>query len=241
VSRHLHLHCSDGITGQLFLAALLDVGVAADVVQAPVDRMAVGVRLRAERSTVRSVVATRVEVATADDAPRLDRPVALHDAIDRAALSTRAGDRAHAVASALAAAEAAVHGVPVDAVRFHELGRPRTVAGIVAACQALEELEVTHLTTGPVAVGDGDVSIAHGRFPVPPPAVLPLVRGFVIEGGGRARELTTPSGAAVLAALVTPTATLPRLQLEEHGRGVAGSDGHEQVLTVLAGTPTAQA
>ena len=233
--RILHLLCDEGITGELWLAALVDAGAEPAELQATIDAAGVAVQLEAEPVEARHVRAARVRLVTGPDAPRLDRAAQLHDAVDTAGLAPRAEKRAHAIIDALVRAEAAVHGVdPVD-VRLHELGRARTAAGIVAGAAALEALDVDRVTVGPVAVGDGSLEIDHGRFPVPPPAVLQLLAGFTIEGGGRRQELTTPSGAAVLAALAEPVTSTPRLRLEAHGRGVSGEGAAQRLLTLLVG------
>jgi pyridinium-3,5-bisthiocarboxylic acid mononucleotide nickel chelatase len=233
----LHLLCDDGITGELWLSTLVAVGADVDELQAAVDRAGLPARLEAQAVEAREVQATRVRVDVVPDAPRLETPAALAAAIDGAELPERAHARAHRIAAALSAAEAAVHGRPVDEVRFHELGRARTVVQLLAGVTALELLDVDRVTTSPIALGGGTVRIAHGRFPVPPPAVLELLRGFVVSGGPRDGELTTPSGAAVLAALAEPVPAIPTLRLQAAGRGALGEGAEVRVLTALLGSP----
>jgi pyridinium-3,5-bisthiocarboxylic acid mononucleotide nickel chelatase len=237
---HLHLLCDDGITGELWVSALAAVGADVGELQAAVDRAGLPARLEGCRVEAREVMATTVVIDVDPDAPRLDSPSALAAAIDDAGLPERAHHRARRVAAALSAAEAAVHGLAVDDVRFHELGRTRTIVQLVAGVTALELLEVERVTTSPVAVGGGTIEIAHGRFPVPPPAVLELLRGFVVEGGPRPGELTTPSGAAVLAALATSAPAIPPLRLLAAGRGALGHGAGTRLLTAMLGTPAAE-
>jgi pyridinium-3,5-bisthiocarboxylic acid mononucleotide nickel chelatase len=232
----LHLLCDDGITGELWLSALVAVGADVDELQGAVDRAGLPARLVARRTEAREVLATSVTVAAAADAPRIDSPAALTDTILAAGLAERAQQRALRVATALSEAEAAVHGVPVERVRFHELGRTRTVVQLIAAVTALELLEVERTTTSTVALGGGSITIAHGRFPVPPPAVLELLRGFPVEGGPRRGELTTPSGAAVLAALAEPAEAIPPMRLARAGRGAVGEGDEVRLLTALLGS-----
>jgi pyridinium-3,5-bisthiocarboxylic acid mononucleotide nickel chelatase len=232
----LHLLCDDGITGELWLSALVAVGADVDELQRAVDRAGLPARLVSRRTEAREVLATTVTVAAAADAPRIDSPAALEGAIRAAGLVDRAQHRALRVATALSEAEAAVHGVPVDQVRFHELGRARTVVQLIAAVTALELLEVERITTSTVALGGGTITIAHGRFPVPPPAVLELLRGFPVEGGPRRAELTTPSGAAVLAGLAEPALSIPPMRLARAGRGALGEGEEVRLLTALLGS-----
>jgi pyridinium-3,5-bisthiocarboxylic acid mononucleotide nickel chelatase len=231
----LHLLCDDGITGQLWLSALVAVGADVAGLQRAVDRARLPARLVVRRTEAREVLATSVTVEVAADAPRIDSPAALEDTIVTAGLAERAEQRALRMATVLCEAEAAVHGVPVEQVRFHELGRARTVVQMIAAVSALELLEVERITTSTVALGGGTVTIAHGRFPVPPPAVLELLRGFAVEGGPRCGELTTPSGAAVLAALADPATAIPPMRLAAAGRGAGGQGAEVRLLTALLG------
>lgn len=235
--RLAHLLCEDdGITAELLLGALVDAGAPAGVLQAALDDAGAQARLVAEPGEVREVTATRVRIETEPDAPRVESFPALKERLAAARLAPRADHRVRAVAEALGRAEAAVHGVPLDAVRFHELGRPHSVARLIAAAVALEQLDVDEVSTSRVAVGGGVIRIAHGRFPVPPPAVLHLLQGFVIHGGGQDRELTTPSGAAMLAGLATPATTVPAMRLETHGRGAIEEGDATRLLTVMIGS-----
>lgn len=233
--RLAHLLCSDGISGDLWLGALIDAGAPVEPLQVALDRSEIHARLIVETANARTVTATRVSVEC-DGAARVDRLDGLHELVASAGLPDRAEARAHAVVSTLGQAEAEVHGVRVEDVALHELGRPRTGAMIIAGAMALELLQIDAISTGPIAVGSGTVEIAHGRFAVPPPAVMALLKGFVIEGGPRDQELTTPSGAAVLAALAEPVEAAPRLWLESYGRGASGAGDRLRVLTVLIGS-----
>ncbi len=230
-----HLLCSDGISSELLVASLVDAGAPIEVLQAAVDRTGLPARFIAEPDHVRTVHARRVHLEIGAHAPRFENRAALLDVVDRAGLSGRAQRRAVAIIDALVSAEAAVHGVAPSEVRLHELGRPAAIIRTVACAVALESLDVDRVTVSSIAVGDGVVDIAHGRFPLPPPAVLVLLEGFDIEGGGRRQELTSPSGAAVVSALARPVPTMPQLRLTGHGRGVVGAGDDARILTVLVG------
>ncbi|MFA9432305.1 nickel insertion protein [Egicoccus sp. AB-alg2] len=219
--RIAHLLCDDGITAELWLGALVHAGAEVAALQDVVARAGVAARIVATPVCAREVTAVEVVVDDRghDSRDRLSTAAAMHGAVDGAKLPPRADERAHDLVDALVHAEAAVHGVPVDDVHLHELGRPRAVARILAGVTALEELDVEDVTTSLVALGGGVIDIAHGRFPVPPPVVLPLLQGFPVRGDDREVELTTPSGAAVLAALARPAPRIPAMLLERYGRG----------------------
>ena len=94
-----------------------------------------------------------------------------------------------------------VHGIPAQDVHFHEVGAWDSVADIVGVCAALADLDVTTLSVGPIALGSGSVRAAHGRLPVPTPAVLRMVSGWEVRAGGDG-ELATPTGVAALLSLI---------------------------------------
>lgn len=141
-----------------------------------------------------------------------------------------------AVYTRLAEAESRVHGVTVDGAVLHELGNPDTAADIIGVCAAIADLNLERITCGPVAVGAGTMQAAHGELTVPGPAVADLLQGFVVHGGARAKELTTPTGAALVAVLTTPVESMPAMRLSRHGRGAGSShDEGRSMLTVLVG------
>lgn len=234
--RLAHLLCDDGITGELWLGALVDAGAEPSTLQAAIDSAGVEARIVAERRDAREVVATYVSLEEPAGAAHVRSVAELRARIEAAGLSGRTLSRASAVAEALARAEASSHGVGLGDVKFHELARPRGVARILAGAVALEELKIDQVSVGSVNVGGGMIEMSHGRFPVPPPAVLHLLAAFTIYGDRREDELTTPSGAAVLAGLAEQRLAIPSMRLERHGRGAVERDGRSRLLTLLIGS-----
>lgn len=235
--RAAHLLCPQGVAGDLFVAALVDAGAPLGVLRDAVDALDLGdVALRAEPGRGAGIAATAVHVDVGEAARRVETWPEARAVLERATLPGPVREAALDAARRLAEAEAAAHGTTPEEVRYHELGDPDTLADVVAGCAAVHALGIAALTCGPVAVGGGTVPSAHGRLPVPAPAVTELLRGFALLGDGE-RELTTPTGAALLAALAAPTGGLPPLRLTGTGRGVTTSrDGTAtSVLTVLIG------
>ncbi len=233
-----HLLPTDGVTGGLWLGALVDAGADVDRMQAAVAGLGIGqVELSAEPVAVDEIAATRVAVRIADGAPRLPGWEDLRDVLEAADLDQEVRERALGVARRLIEAEAAVHRTAPDQVRLHELGDPDTVVEIVATIAGLRALGVQRLTCGPVALGSGTVNTAHGTLSVPPPAVVELLHGVVVHAGHRDGELTTPTGAALVAELATPVDGTPPLRLTGRGRGAVGDPGARdaRVLTLLLG------
>jgi uncharacterized protein (TIGR00299 family) protein len=136
----------------------------------------------------------------------------------------------------LAEAEGQTHGVPAEEIHFHEVGALDSIADVVGVCAALHDLGVRSLTGSQVAVGSGTVRAAHGRIPVPVPAVTRLATGWRIVAGGEG-ELTTPTGMALLAALCEGCTDLPAIRLAGVGLGAGTKDrpGRANVTRVLIG------
>ena len=168
------------------------------------------------------------------------RLVEMLAAFERAALPPRALERARRAAGLLYAAEGKVHGVPTDEVHLHEAGADDALVDIAGTCLGLEELGIARVTcSAPVPLGGGAIRCAHGVLPVPVPAVVELLRGVPVAGGPIPKELVTPTGAALLVALVDTFGPLPPLTLERVGHGAGGRNDAAlpNVLRGLLGAP----
>ncbi len=152
--------------------------------------------------------------------------------LDRAKLAPAVRDRAQQIFAGLAAAEARVHGIPVARVHFHEVGAVDALVDVTGAALGLELLGVARVTAAPVALGQGTVETAHGRLPLPAPAVLELLRGAPVIPAPVAWETVTPTGAAILRAIVDDWCALPALTIDAIGHG-AGDDRPGPLPNVL--------
>lgn len=157
--------------------------------------------------------------------------------VDAAGLSPAATARARAVFQALAEAEARAHGESADRVHFHEVGQDDAVADIVGAALLWEDLGIERLVCSRLNVGAGHVECAHGRFPVPAPATLELLRGLPVYSDGVEAELVTPTGAALVRALAQGFGPMPPLRPEVYGHGAGSYDlpGRADVLRLIVG------
>lgn len=232
-----------GISGDMFLAALLDAGLPWAGLTADLKRLRLpGLRLSRQRVRRGALRATRIRVQdeartrshrTWRDLQRLLHQAALPLPVKRDALR---------VFERLARVEGRLHGVPAAQVHFHELGAADTLADIVGVCAGLHRLQVTRILTSAVNVGSGVIRTEHGLLPVPAPATLELLRGFTLFSQGPQAEHTTPTGAALLAVLARPAAGLPLLRPLAVGYG-AGSrswpDFPNLLRAVLAEPPGA--
>ena len=237
------LDCSAGVSGDMLLGVLVDAGVGLAVLQEAVDR--VGVEpVRLERSTVTraGLGACKVDVVV-DEHPRTRTWSDVRALLEQAALAERVRATALDVFARLAVAEAAVHRTTPEQVHFHEVGALDAVADVVGTAAGLDALDIARVTASAVVVGSGTTRGAHGPLPVPPPAVVALLRGAPVLAGPVAREMTTPTGAAVLAAVVAAYGPLPPMVLRGSGTGAGGRDPAElaNVLRLVLGDEAREA
>jgi uncharacterized protein (TIGR00299 family) protein len=143
----------------------------------------------------------------------------IREIIARSSLSPEVKDRATRLFQRLGEAEAKAHGMPLEHVHFHEVGAIDSIVDLVGAAAAVEHLAPERITCSPVNVGSGRVKMAHGEVPIPAPATAELLRGVPVFGGPGG-ELTTPTGAVLLAELVTEYSELPAMILEGTGYGL---------------------
>jgi hypothetical protein len=221
--RVLHFDMPSGIAGDMALAALAQLGAPLDSLRAAIDRMGLaGVDIALEPAWPSQIAAQRARVSGAEgDHPHRDL-AAVRALIDRAGLPADAHHRALAMFERLAQAEAAVHGTTPERVTFHEVGAVDSIVDVVGVALALDHLAPDRISASPAAVGSGWVDSQHGRLPLPAPATLELLRGLPLRGQAVAAELTTPTGAAILATQVDRFGAWPAMRLRAIGNG-AGS------------------
>jgi hypothetical protein len=241
------IDASSGASGDMLLGALVGAGVPVEVVGRAVLAVAAAagaepgdVSVTAGEAARNGFAATRADVRVADSAThRTWRDIRM--ALRIATLDEGVRARAHATFERLAVAEAAVHGTAPDDVHFHEVGALDAIADVVGVSAGLEHLGLEELVVSPVAVGSGRVHGAHGAMPVPPPAVVELLRGVPSYAGPGERELCTPTGAALLTSNATSYGPQPLMSVDRVGVGAGGRDPatHANVLRLLVGEPAA--
>lgn len=237
----LYLDTGFGASGDMILGALIDLGVDADrlgrelagflpepfrLAAAPVDRS--GIR------------AIQLTVDCEPPAHGHRHAAEILDAIRTSPLSARARARAERIVQALARAEGRVHGIAPEAVAFHEVGAIDSIVDMIGIALGLEELGVDGITAAPPALGHGTVRCQHGLYPVPAPATLYLLEGVPLGSFDAEAELTTPTGAAVVAALAERVGPFSGRRVLKVGYG-AGSrvfDDHPNVLRAILYEPS---
>jgi uncharacterized protein (TIGR00299 family) protein len=232
-------HCFAGIAGDMAFGALVDAGADLDEVLAGLRRLPVGGWSVEARPVLRGgLAATQMHIG-AEETGVVRTHGHIVGLVEEARLPERARRRALAAFAALAEVEGRLHRRPPSQVHFHEVGGVDAIVDIVGSCLALESLEVEMVVASPVATGTGMVRSAHGMLPNPAPAVVELLKGAPTYG----REVTTPTGAALLAATAAGYGPMPALTIEATGYG-AGSreiDGLPNVTQVVIGSPLAAA
>ncbi len=217
-----YLDCATGISGDKFLAACLDAGASLDAVNAAVAAVAPEAVVRTERVLRSGIAGLAVTVESLAEEPRSRTWASIRETIEAAALAPAVRDRALAAFTLLAEAEARVHDTDPAHVHFHEVGAVDSIADVVGVAAALADLGLARLVCGPVAVGSGTVTTAHGVLPVPAPATALLLEGVPVHAGPAPGEATTPTGAALVRAHADEFGPLPAMVLAATGHG-AGS------------------
>ena len=231
-------HCFAGIAGDMALGSLLDAGADLDEVVGLLQRLPFrGWDLRVEPVLRAGVAATRA-VVTVTDGVVVRTHAHIVGLVQEARLPDRVARRALDVFAALAEVEGQLHRRPPEQVHFHEVGSHDTIIDVVGTAAALEVLGVDVVTASAVATGTGTVRSAHGFLPNPSPAVVRLLRDVPTWGRDLTVELTTPTGAAILAALSSQFGPLPAMHIGSTGFGAGTKeiDGLPNCTQVVIGT-----
>jgi uncharacterized protein (TIGR00299 family) protein len=233
----LYFDCASGASGDMILGALLDAGVPEDVVRSSLDALGLtDWSLDVSSTTKNGIRASRADVSVTDaDGPRTYRE--MRSLLESSPLPAGVRERALTTIETLARAEARIHGLAFEEVHFHEVGTTDAMIDIVGACAALEHLAPDAVFTSAIATGMGIVVTEHGELPLPVPAVTEILQsvGAPIVAKG-SDELTTPTGAAILAAAGARFGELPTMRIMSSGYGAGRRDLEwPNVIRVLVG------
>lgn len=236
VGAHLHFDCFSGISGDMTLGALVDAGAPFPELVKGLKRLGVpGFTLRKRRVQRGALSAVKVDVVVTSG---LRHPLSLgriRKILSASRLSASVRRQSRAVFERLAEAEGQAHRVAKERVHFHEVGVLDSFVDIVGGLLCCELLGVTRVTASAVNVGTGTLRSAHGILPAPGPAVAILAKGLPIYSAGPARELTTPTGLALLQTLTNEFGPMPLMTpvAVGYGAGDANPDGWPNVLRVF--------
>jgi pyridinium-3,5-bisthiocarboxylic acid mononucleotide nickel chelatase len=267
--RIAYLDCFSGISGDMFLGALVDAGVSAQLLEETVTALGLGAKLEISRVVRGGIAATKVDVRVAGQ-ENVPNEVSheksagtsshahshshehahgrgltgIRKIIQKAAISATAKATAIRIFEALAVAEAEIHNTSVEKVHFHEVGAVDAMVDIVCAAVGAEALAVDEWVCSPLNVGGGTVKCAHGTLPVPAPATVKLLKDAPVYSSGPQVELVTPTGAAIVKTLATRFGTFPAMKIDHAGYGAGTREfaDHPNVLRLTVGEaiPAAQ-
>lgn len=228
-----------GIAGDMVLGCWIDLGLQREWLVDLAERLGIGeTTISVERVRRAGLAAVRVAIGPAEEGGDDGHPGRPFSAIRALIEESPLADRSRALAlgafGRLAAAEGRVHGVPPEAVHFHEIGAVDAILDICGAADGMVRLGIDDATTLPVALGRGSVEIAHGTYPVPAPATAYLLEGTTVRPSGYGYETVTPTGAALLAEFcqgraATEDATVVRVG---YGAGAWDPPDHPNCLRV---------
>lgn len=224
------------------LAALIDAGVDVEALRQGIASLGLPIQLKVEKVRKGGFSATQVRIeAPAETGQRFLPEV--EEILGRGSLTPRQLQLALRIFRRLAEAEAAVHGLPLEKVHFHEVGALDSIADIAGAAVGLDLLGVARFTSRPVPTGSGTIACAHGLMPIPAPGTAELLKGVPLAPSPIKAELTTPTGAAILTTIVEEWIEQPVMTVERIGHGAGTRDFHEQpnFLRLFVGTRTTPA
>lgn len=240
--RIAYLDCASGISGDMMLGALIDAGVDLATVQAGIDSLGLpSCQLKTDEVKKQAFRALQLTVEHEEEHAHrhLHHIVAMIEGSSLTAVQQR---QALAIFQRLAEAEAKVHGSTIEKVHFHEVGAVDSIADIVGSAIAWDLLGVDRIVCAAVPTGTGFIEIAHGRCSIPAPATAELLAGVPLAPSDVDGELTTPTGAAIVAAMVDEFGPLPPMAVESIGYGAGQADfDHPNLLRLVVGQATGDA
>jgi pyridinium-3,5-bisthiocarboxylic acid mononucleotide nickel chelatase len=228
----LYFDCFAGASGDMILGAMIGVGVDPDYLRSELSKLSVagfGIEIETVNRSGLSATFARVETVHEHKHRHLSD---IKQIIEQSALSVAVKQRAIQIFTRLAEAEARVHNEPVDHIHFHEVGALDAIVDVVGAAICFDFLKIERFVCSPLHVGSGFVKMAHGQFPVPPPAVAELLKGVPFYQTEIKGELLTPTGAAVITTVCSEYGPIPELKVERTGYG-AGTREYQDFPNVL--------
>lgn len=202
--RILYYDCFAGISGDMNLGALIDLGVDANYLTSELKKLNIeGFHLEIKQDQRRGITGTKAEVIIENQENEKHRHLRhIEELVNASTLKESVKTNALKIFDLIAVAEAKVHGISKEKVHFHEVGALDSIADIVGAAICLDYLKVDKVMSSSIQLGGGTVKCAHGIMPVPAPATAEIVMNVPVKTGLVNHEATTPTGAAILVATV---------------------------------------
>lgn len=239
-----YIDCFSGLSGDIFIGMMIDAGLPLQLLKQTLAELPVkGYTISTRRVMKGAIRCTKfdVQIKRHDHEHRKARKIL--NMIQKSGLPMRTRSYAVSVFTRLAEIEAEIHGVEPADVEFHEVGAIDSIVDVVGACAGLEIMGIEKLYCSRIPFCSGVIHGAHGLLPSPGPAAVNLLKGFPLVGVDVDEEIVTPTGAAILAALVDRPGTFPPMTLEAvgYGAGTKTIQGRPNFSRILIGTPADQA
>lgn len=241
MAKILYYDASCGISGDMNLAALVELGVDFGYLCAELEKLNLAGEFKLVRKNVlkNGIAATKIDVVLLKSQPHARSYAGIRQILESSNLSQSCKQRADAIFGTIAQAEAKVHGTDVDRVHFHELGAIDSIADIAGAAicfeYLFEKLGVSRVLSSKIELGGGVAICDHGALSVPAPAVCEILKGVPVSLGRANFEMTTPTGAAILKACADEFTDDASFKIEKIGYGAGGKDaaGFANVLRAM--------
>ena len=231
-----YLDCPSGISGDMMLGALIDLGVPLDLLNESIQSVVKSVEISSSTVFRKEFRAIQADVRTPHE--HVHRKLSdILELVNKSKLSAENQKRVSRLFQLLAQAEAKVHGIDVEKVHFHEVGAADSIADIVGVVVGLDYLGITDAGASAIPTGTGTMKMAHGECSVPAPATAELLKGIPIAASDVRFELTTPTGAVLLKYYVKKFGTFPAMTIQATGVGAGSRDLEQQanILRILVG------
>ncbi|MFT4577608.1 MAG: hypothetical protein ACI9UO_000421 [Nitrospinales bacterium] len=225
--RTAYFDCYSGISGDMILGALVDLGVNINDIRKALKNIDLkGYKLQAKKIQRNGLASTQITVAIEKPKPQHSHPhrsfTNIRKLIEQSGLPSKVKNNSIEIFKRIAQVEAQIHNTTIEKIHFHEVGGIDSIVDIVGGVWAIESLKLDKVFSSPLNVGEGFIDCAHGRLPVPAPATLKLLKGIPIFSTGVKTELTTPTGAAVIGFYAEKFQSMPAMTISGDGYG-AGS------------------
>jgi pyridinium-3,5-bisthiocarboxylic acid mononucleotide nickel chelatase len=221
--RELFLECATGLGGDMFLAAVADLGLDLGPLEGIFRNGGVDCRIASRRERKLGLMGSVLDLSFAAEQPhrRLEDLLGVVDALE---ISDEVRRRTRRALQRLAEVESLVHGIPMEEVHFHEIGGLDTLIDVTGAFWALERLEISRVVSAPLPWFSGTVDTEHGRLPLPAPATVELLRSKPVRPTTMTRELVTPTGALIIDQLAQTFSSGPEGTVDKVGTGWGNMD-----------------
>ncbi len=237
----VYFDCFSGISGDMTLAALIDAGASFEYIENELKKLLIEpFDLRYEKVVKKGVTALKIDVIIDPNVEKVHHRnyVDIVTMINESELSEQVKTTAINIFEKIAIAEGKVHHIPIEKVHFHEVGAVDSIVDIIGVSLAIEDLGVKQVYTSPIPLGMGQIKIDHGIYPIPTPATLEILKGIPIRSSNIHAEMTTPTGAGIVAALGYRFNGYPSMTVETigYGAGTKNFEDRPNVLRAVIGT-----